>query len=73
MIELLARECDCIDLFIRDKYGTKNIIVSDYLLMSVLPYLGIFSTVVETGRFTAVAEALQISKPVVSKKITQLE
>jgi len=41
--------------------------------MSVLPYLEIFAAVVEKGSFTAAAEALSISKPVVSKQISQLE
>ena len=41
--------------------------------MSVLPYLETFSAVVEKGSFTAAAEALDISKPVVSKQVSQLE
>lgn len=41
--------------------------------MSVLPYLETFATVVEKGSFTAAAEALGISKPVVSKQVSQLE
>ena len=41
--------------------------------MSVLPYLETFDAVVEKGSFTAAAEALTISKPVVSKQVSQLE
>lgn len=41
--------------------------------MSILPYLETFSAIVEKGSFTAAAEALNISKPVVSKQLTQLE
>ncbi|MCU7852750.1 MAG: LysR family transcriptional regulator [Candidatus Thiodiazotropha sp. (ex Monitilora ramsayi)] len=41
--------------------------------MSVLPYIEIFAAVVEKGSFTAAADALGISKPVVSKQISQLE
>lgn len=41
--------------------------------MSALPYLEILVAVVETGSFTAAADALQLSKPAVSKKITRLE
>ena len=41
--------------------------------MSILPYLETFSAVVEKGSFTAAAEALDISKPVVSKQVSQLE
>ncbi|MCU7871121.1 MAG: LysR family transcriptional regulator [Candidatus Thiodiazotropha sp. (ex Lucinoma borealis)] len=41
--------------------------------MNILPYLKTFSTVVENGSFTAAAEALGISKPVVSKQISLLE
>jgi len=41
--------------------------------MSILPYLETFSAVVENGSFTAAAEALGISKPVVSKQISHLE
>ncbi len=41
--------------------------------MSVLPYLETFDAVVEHGSFTAAAEALAISKPVVSKQVSQLE
>jgi DNA-binding transcriptional LysR family regulator len=41
--------------------------------MSTLPYLETFATVVEKGSFTAAAEALGISKPVVSKQVSQLE
>jgi len=41
--------------------------------MSILPYLETFSAVVENGSFTAAAEALGISKPVVSKQVSHLE
>lgn len=41
--------------------------------MSILPYLETFAAVVEKGSFTAAAEALGISKPVVSKQVSQLE
>lgn len=41
--------------------------------MSILPYLETFAAVVEKGSFTAAAEALNISKPVVSKQVSQLE
>jgi len=41
--------------------------------MNILPYLETFSTVVDQGSFTAAAQALGISKPVVSKQISQLE
>ena len=41
--------------------------------MSILPYLETFSAVVENGSFTAAAEALGISKPVVSKQVSLLE
>lgn len=41
--------------------------------MSIVPYLETFATVVEKGSFTAAAEALGISKPVVSKQISRLE
>jgi len=41
--------------------------------MSILPYLETFATVVDEGSFTAAAQALGISKPVVSKQISQLE
>lgn len=41
--------------------------------MSVLPYLETFAAVVEHGSFTAAAEALGISKPVVSKQVSMLE
>lgn len=41
--------------------------------MSILLYLETFSAIVERGSFTAAAEALGISKPVVSKQLTQLE
>ena len=41
--------------------------------MSVLPYLETFSAVMDKGSFTAAAETLGISKPVVSKQVSQLE
>ena len=41
--------------------------------MTILPYLETFSAVVEKGSFTAAAEALGISKPVVSKQVSLLE
>ena len=41
--------------------------------MTILPYLETFSAVVENGSFTAAADALGISKPVVSKQVSQLE
>ena len=41
--------------------------------MSVLPYLETFDAVVENGSFTAAAELLGMSKPVVSKRISLLE
>lgn len=41
--------------------------------MSILPYLETFAAVVDKGSFTAAAEALGISKPVVSKQVSQLE
>ena len=41
--------------------------------MSTLPYLETFAAVVEKGSFTAAAEALGISKPVVSKQVSRLE
>jgi len=41
--------------------------------MTILPYFETFSAVVENGSFTAAADALGISKPVVSKQISQLE
>ena len=41
--------------------------------MTVLPYLATFAAVVENGSFTSAADALGISKPVVSKQISQLE
>ena len=41
--------------------------------MAILSYLETFSAVVENGSFTAAAQALGISKPVVSKQITALE
>jgi DNA-binding transcriptional LysR family regulator len=41
--------------------------------MNILPYLETFSTVVESGSFTAAAQALGISRPVVSKQVSLLE
>jgi DNA-binding transcriptional LysR family regulator len=41
--------------------------------MTILHYLETFAAVVEHGSFTAAAEALDISKPVVSKQVSQLE
>jgi len=41
--------------------------------VSILPYLETFAAVVDKGSFTAAAEALDISKPVVSKQVSQLE
>ena len=41
--------------------------------MSILPYLETFTAVVEKGSFTAAADALGISKPVVSKQVSLLE
>jgi len=41
--------------------------------MSILPYLETFSAVVENGSFTAAADTLGISKPVVSKQVSLLE
>lgn len=41
--------------------------------MSILPYIETYSAVVDKGSFTKAAEALGISKPVVSKQISQLE
>lgn len=41
--------------------------------MSILPYIEIFAAVVDKGSFTAAAESLGISKPVVSKQVSQLE
>ena len=41
--------------------------------MSIIPYLETFATVVEKGSFTAAAETLGISKPVVSKQVSLLE
>ena len=41
--------------------------------MSILTYLETFSAVVENGSFTAAADALGISKPVVSKQVSLLE
>ena len=41
--------------------------------MKILPYLETFAAVVENGSFTAAAQALGISKPVVSKQVSLLE
>jgi len=41
--------------------------------MNILLYLETFSAVVENGSFTAAADTLGISKPVVSKQVSQLE
>ncbi len=41
--------------------------------MTILPYIETFSAVVEKGSFTAAADALGISKPVVSKQVSLLE
>jgi len=41
--------------------------------MNILLYLETFTTVVEHGSFTAAADALGISKPVVSKQVSLLE
>ena len=41
--------------------------------MSIISYLETFSAVIENGSFTAAAEALGISKPVVSKQVSLLE
>ncbi len=41
--------------------------------MSSINYLRTFAAVVEHGSFTAAAQALNISKPVVSKQVSQLE
>jgi len=41
--------------------------------MNILPYLETFSAVVENGSFTGAADALGISKPVVSKQVSLLE
>ena len=41
--------------------------------MNILPYIETFSTVVENGSFTVAAEALGISRPVVSKQVSLLE
>ena len=41
--------------------------------MSILPYLETFSAVVENGSFTAAADALGKSRPVVSKQVSLLE
>ena len=41
--------------------------------MSILPYLETFSAVVEYGSFTAAADALGKSRPVISKQVSLLE
>ena len=41
--------------------------------MSTLPYLETFSAVVEKGSFTAAADVLGVSRPVVSKQVSLLE
>ena len=41
--------------------------------MTILPYLETFLAVVENGSFTAAAQALGVSKPVVSKQVSMLE
>lgn len=41
--------------------------------MSILHYIETFAAVIDKGSFTAAAEALHISKPVVSKQVSQLE
>ncbi len=41
--------------------------------MNILPYIEIFAAVVDKGSFTAAADALGISRPVVSKQVSQLE
>lgn len=41
--------------------------------MNILPYLETFSAVVEHGSFTAAAQALGMSRPVVSKQVSLLE
>lgn len=41
--------------------------------MNILTYIETFTAVVENGSFTAAAEALGISKPVVSKQVSHLE
>lgn len=41
--------------------------------MNILSYIETFSAVVENGSFTAAAEALNISRPVVSKQVSLLE
>lgn len=41
--------------------------------MNTLPYIETFSAVIESGSFTAAAEVLGISRPVVSKQISALE
>lgn len=41
--------------------------------MSILTYIEVFVTVVEEGSFAAAADSLGISRPVVSKQVSQLE
>lgn len=41
--------------------------------MSILPFIEVFAAVVDKGSFTAAAEFLGMSKPVVSKQVSQLE
>ncbi|RTQ98357.1 LysR family transcriptional regulator [Halomonas nitroreducens] len=41
--------------------------------MTILPYLETFAAVVDNGSFTAAAQALGVSKPVVSKQVALLE
>ena len=41
--------------------------------MSILPYLETFAAVADKGSFTAAAEALGISRPVISKQVSHLE
>lgn len=41
--------------------------------MGILPFIEIFAAVVDKGSFTAAAESLGISRPVVSKQVSQLE
>jgi len=41
--------------------------------MNILTYLETFSAVVENGSFTAAAQTMGVSKPVVSKQVSQLE
>lgn len=63
-----------ITFLFKHKYAKKKNIVSKYLIiMSTLSYLETFAAVVEKGSFTAAAETLGISKPVISKQVSQLE